>query len=250
MKRLIDQPGPHAPIYREAVRLLSAAEATHRAQPGAKARVRIALVRRPRPRPTPWMRAAVLVAIAFASALASGATLVRQWAHHADDASPSVALAPVIAPAHRPLAHRAAGPALAEVESVPATPAQEAPLAAVSAPRARLVTGTGTVPAVRDAVHAPAPRSISVEETAQLVLDGMAALRRDHDGRRAEALLDEYLRRSPDGPLAEEAMALSIEAASAAHDDRARALAARYLAAYPHGRFREAAERAASRSGP
>jgi hypothetical protein len=82
------------------------------------------------------------------------------------------------------------------------------------------------------------------------VLDGMAALRRDRDARRAQALLDEYLRRSPDGPLAEEALALSIEAASSLHDERARGLAARYLAAFPHGRFRDAAERAASRFAP
>ena len=48
-------------------------------------------------------------------------------------------------------------------------------------------------------------------------------------------------------PLSEEALALSIEAASDAEDPRVRSLAARYLASYPRGRFREAAERVLSR---
>ena len=61
---------------------------------------------------------------------------------------------------------------------------------------------------------------------------------------RAGALLDDYFRRYPRGALAEEALAVAIEAAMARGDARARTLARRYLARYPSGQFRVAAERA------
>jgi hypothetical protein len=240
MKRLVEQPGPHAPLFEEAVRLLRAAEGAHRARPGSKGRVRIALVRRPRPRSTPWLRAsiAVFAAVGFVSALASGATVVRHWTRPADDVPP-----PFVAAAS-PFAGRAVvrHVILAADRAVSPPPVVPAPAD----------PGFDRIPTPR--LHAPAretaPAAAAAEQTAQLVLDGMAALRRDHDARRAQSLLDEYLRRSPDGPLAEEALALSIEAATAAHDEGARSRAFRYLAAYPHGRFRDAAERAASRPVP
>jgi hypothetical protein len=55
---------------------------------------------------------------------------------------------------------------------------------------------------------------------------------------RARALLARYLGRHPNGALAEEALALSIEAAVAHHDGDAAALGARYLQRYPAGPFR------------
>ena len=55
---------------------------------------------------------------------------------------------------------------------------------------------------------------------------------------RARALLARYLGRHPNGALAEEALALSIEAAVAHHDADAAALGARYLQRYPAGPFR------------
>jgi hypothetical protein len=83
----------------------------------------------------------------------------------------------------------------------------------------------------------------------RLLHQGAAALRSDHDPRRALGLLDEYLRRYPDGQLSAEALALSIEAAASLGDRRAGALGARYLARYPDGRYREAARRAVERFG-
>jgi cell pole-organizing protein PopZ len=91
-----------------------------------------------------------------------------------------------------------------------------------------------------------APRSSPVSEK-ELVFDAMRALRREGQPVRAAKLLDEYLRRYPKGSLSEEALALAIEAASATGDPRAKGFADRYLASYPTGRFRPAAQRALSR---
>lgn len=54
---------------------------------------------------------------------------------------------------------------------------------------------------------------------------------------RARALLARCLDRHPTGEIAEEALALSIEAAVTHHDADAAALAAHYLRRYPGGPF-------------
>ena len=79
---------------------------------------------------------------------------------------------------------------------------------------------------------------------AGLLFEATRALRRERDPARAGAVLDDYFRRFPRGTLAEEALAVAIEAASARGDARARSLGRRYLARYPDGHFREVAERA------
>ena len=80
-------------------------------------------------------------------------------------------------------------------------------------------------------------RDLQEQET-QIVLAGMRALRVDHDPVHARGLLARYLERRPNGALAEEALALTIEAAVAHHDGDAAALGARYLRRYPAGPFR------------
>jgi len=77
-----------------------------------------------------------------------------------------------------------------------------------------------------------------------LVVQAMRALRRDGDPALARALSATYLERHPDGALAEEALALIIEAAVAHPDADARALGARYLRQYPNGPFRGLARQA------
>lgn len=79
---------------------------------------------------------------------------------------------------------------------------------------------------------------------AGLVVQAMRALRRDDDPALARALATTYLERHPFGALAEEALALSIEAAVAQHEPDASGLAARYLRQYPDGPFRGLARRA------
>jgi hypothetical protein len=91
----------------------------------------------------------------------------------------------------------------------------------------------------------PAPPVAPAPQETALVMKAVRALRRQHQPAQAGALLDEYLRRFPQGALAEEALALAIEAASARGDGRAAVLARDYLRRYPHGRFERAARAAA-----
>ena len=91
----------------------------------------------------------------------------------------------------------------------------------------------------------PAPTKAAPAQETALVMAAVHALRREHDPTRAGLLLDEYLRRYPRGVLAEEVLALAIEAASVRGDTRAAALARTYLERYPQGRFQNAARAAA-----
>jgi hypothetical protein len=61
---------------------------------------------------------------------------------------------------------------------------------------------------------------------------------------RARGLLARYLAEHPSGNLAEEALALSIEAALAHHDADVAAVANRYLRLYPQGSFAALARQA------
>lgn len=81
------------------------------------------------------------------------------------------------------------------------------------------------------------PRMLPTDDVTQ-VAAALRALRQDRDPSRARALLNSYLVAHPAGVLAEEALAISIEAALAAHDGDAPTLAARYLRLYPRGYFR------------
>jgi hypothetical protein len=94
------------------------------------------------------------------------------------------------------------------------------------------------------AKHEAKPRA---GEDPSQVAEAVRALRKQGDAARAQALLDQYLRANPHGALAEDALALSIEAAAARKDPRAADYARRYLARYPSGRFRSVAERVLSR---
>ncbi len=77
-----------------------------------------------------------------------------------------------------------------------------------------------------------------------LVHEAVESLRNSNDPTKASRLLDEYRKNAPDGALAEEALALSIEAALASGDPKARTLAQQYLARYPQGRFGDLARQA------
>ena len=84
-------------------------------------------------------------------------------------------------------------------------------------------------------------------EDAARVVEAIQALRTEHDPARAQRLLNEYLKTEPHGVLSGDALALSIEAASARSDPRAADYARRYLANFPKGKYRELAERALER---
>jgi hypothetical protein len=86
-------------------------------------------------------------------------------------------------------------------------------------------------------------------ETA-LILGALHALRRDHDPRSALRQLDAYRHRFAAGDLAEEALALSVEALAALDDRTALSLAEEYVRRFPQGRFRSLAELARRRFLP
>jgi len=96
----------------------------------------------------------------------------------------------------------------------------------------------------RPAHVASRARAAHSSEDPSRVFDAIQALRTDRDPARASRLLAEYLARYPHGALAEEAVALSIEAAAARHSPSAATFAERYLREYPRGRFRHTAEQA------
>jgi hypothetical protein len=85
-------------------------------------------------------------------------------------------------------------------------------------------------------IHEPA-----VVEDPAYVGGALRVLRTDHNPVRALQLLAKYLKAYPRGMLSEEALALSIEAATDLHSPSATTFAQRYLKEYPNGRFREAA---------
>jgi hypothetical protein len=84
---------------------------------------------------------------------------------------------------------------------------------------------------------------------AEQVGRALRLLRHDDQPAAALALLEQELGRFPDGPLLEEALGAAIEAAARVRPLRAAELGALYLARFPSGRFRAAAERARAVEG-
>jgi hypothetical protein len=234
----------------------------YKSPPGRKQRVLLSLGRSNTPRRAllllrPAIVACVLIGCgAFASA-AIGPW--RGWIGRAyERLVPTVA--PVAASAERARTHRLVAGHAATVAVQPlavATPPAESPSPEVAPPDAP-VPGRAPIapPHLRHEPPAAVAREESRHEAArdrdrareeqetQAVLAGMRALRVDHDPVRARGLLARYLERHPDGALAEEALALTIEAAVAHRDDDAPTLGARYLRRYPGGPFKELASRA------
>lgn len=145
--------------------------------------------------------------------------------------------------APRPLASAAA------VSAEPNIPALD------SAASATAVSAEPTLPALDSAASAtPNARPLAPKnglrarseatEDASAVVEAIQALRAGRDPTKAQGLLDDYLKTNPRGVLAGDALALSIEAASARKDPRAADYARRYLAVYPKGKYRELAKRA------
>ncbi|HSS40416.1 MAG TPA: hypothetical protein VLT58_16735 [Polyangia bacterium] len=95
-------------------------------------------------------------------------------------------------------------------------------------------------PVLRISARVPPARG---EDPSALVA-AVRALRSEHDPQRAARLLEAYLRTYPHGALAEEALALQIEAAANMKSPRAAAFAEQYLLTYPDGRFRQSARQA------
>ncbi len=126
--------------------------------------------------------------------------------------------------------------AAAAAKALPAAPTP------ASAPPAAEAEKVANAPRLRVTPSA----SSAAPEDPKRVMDAMYALRKERDPARAQALLEEHLKEHPHGALAEDALALTIEAAAARHDPKAKDYARRYLAKYPQGRFKPLATRVLS----
>jgi hypothetical protein len=249
-------------LDRELARLAKLARSDGR--PGAKERVRRALDGHVRRRaPAAWLRFAAAATLVCVAAVASAMFGRSWWRAHQEAAQHKM--------------HRDGGPAapLGAIKPAPPTPPEPEPMIiepeviergdrstpASPSSKASAPERKRTVPSVSHGparVTAPMPvfaPSVAVAPTpppprdsgAFTVTLAMKVLRRDHDAQGALALLKEYLAIHPNGELAEEALALSVDAAAQFDDDEAVALAERYLGKYPHGRFAAQARAALSR---
>jgi hypothetical protein len=178
----------------------------------------------------------VLGLLLVAGAATAAATLGHDWIARGLKRLGGPPVMPVTAAAPP----RAAPPALIAasrpLDTVADDSAPPAPPTSLSHPR----------PAPRLSVRARPSRT----EDPSRVVDAIRALRSDHDAERAGRLLAEYLKTYPHGALAEEAVALSIEAAADRKSPRAASYAEQYLKEYPRGRFRRTAEQALEQRRP
>jgi hypothetical protein len=136
----------------------------------------------------------------------------------------------------------------ADSRSAPRLPALYQGLTIQATPAVESVPSTTPPPplVVRRPVvdnRARRPQAEAPSDDPSLLVGATRALRVDRDPELARSLAKRYLERQPRGALADEALAISIEAAIDHHDADAAALSARYLAQFPHGSFRALAER-------
>ena len=232
LKRLVDDQGLDS-SGRQLADLFRAA-APFEVDPFRKRRILVRLERGPKlsTRAGFWLRPVVIAAL-----LVSGtatAELGHRYVLHGSGffglgGSPSATSSSVkVSPHPAPSAKRASSAKLgAASESAPveSAPVESPP----SAPRALPKSARPRPESSEDATH---------------VVQAIQALRTERDPARAQALLNDYLKANPRGALSGDALALSIEAASAQHDPRAAEYARRYLAAYPKGKYRDLAKRA------
>lgn len=201
----------------------------------------------------PSLRAMALGAMTMGTFAASAAVIPRfhvgnvPWAASRAVARPRANSAPVAdSSAPRDVAP---GPDAVVREPAVAVPNEDAPTAV-------RVPAVGCAPSVvKTEAHSPAARvahppakgapaegNNQADGESSLIVDAVRALRRDRDPARALSLAELAMDRYPQGAQAEEAMALGMEAASAAGDDAAaRKLAERYLASFRGGPFADRA---------
>jgi len=233
MKRLIDEPVLENTDKRLAALLRAAAP--FEVDPFRRRRVLVNLSRLQSPRASHFWSRPLVVAAVLASGTA-GAQLGRGYAAHGSGFLGSRAAVPSGAPNdQREPSPTPLHSGLASVRVDP--PTAGTPFANEQPGQA---STSGTRAAAKSASQA---RPDSSEDAASLV-EAIQALRVERDPSRAQALLNYYLRTQPKGVLSEDALALSIEAASALRDPHAADYARRYLVKFPHGKYRALAGRA------
>jgi hypothetical protein len=248
-RRLVDNPGLDGddPSASWALELLRGAE-PYRAPAGRKQRVQLRLGHtRRRNAPLVLRFAAAACVLLGGAAIVSAA--MRQWPDWATRAYQRVVgprgEAPVRARAHAHAARHVDAPPAPTPTVAPAeVPWPDIPIEPTGASPAAHRTARPALAHAQHPVAAPAP--VAGEDTSA-VTTAMRALRVEHDPVRARRLLARYLAERPNGNLAEEALALSIEAALAHGDGDVTALANRYLRLYPRGSFQALAHQARER---
>jgi hypothetical protein len=223
----------------------------YKSPPGRKQRVLLSLGRSNAPRRALLFLRPVIVAGVLISCGAFASAALGPWRGWIGRAygrlvpsSERVASAPEQGRVHRSGAAHGLALATPPVDSPPAPVAIPPSLAPPSGAAVGSREPVAPPHVHRAALPSPSPSASLEERETQTVLAGMRALRLDHDPVRARTLLARYLERHPNGALAEEALALTIEAAVAHQDGDAPTLGARYLRQYPGGPFRELASRA------
>lgn len=207
------------------------------------------------PRASRWLAATVLVA----SSAAAAATL-----QHLTTNGPSTAeheLPPRVVHGATPAARRGPirpQPKLSATANGAPIPMAVAPTTATTRGRPTEVAartparvearGGAKTPSARGAKETRRTTALPSSEDPTQVAQALRALRKDGRPEQAQTLLTRYLSENPDGALAEEALALSIEAALKRNPARATSYARQYLKRFPQGRFRPLAQRALNSS--
>jgi hypothetical protein len=106
-----------------------------------------------------------------------------------------------------------------------------------------LASVASTSPAQTSSLNSRRTEANAQIDAVGIVHEAAIALRRDHNPSRAAQLLAK-LGNGIRGPLAEEALALQVEAAVADKDPQARNFARSYLRTYPSGRYADLAKKA------
>jgi hypothetical protein len=243
--RLVEDPAVRADVSAAwALGLLRDAE-PYRAPAGRKQRVQLRLGHTPR-RHAPLVLRLAVMALVLCGGAAMVSAALGHWpgwmarAYQRVTGTPPAGHAPTRARAP----HRDGAFNEAPSEMAPPAAASEIPTPAPVAPVARAPEPRPP----RDAI-APRPRraaasTASVGEDTSAVSAAMRALRVERNPVRARRLLARYLNEHPNGNLAEEALAMTIEAAIAHHDADVGDLANRYLRTYPQGSFQTLARQA------
>jgi hypothetical protein len=233
LNRLIDEPG----LGRSEEQLAELFRAAQElgADPFCKRRVLVKLKRAPERRPGLRLQA-VVVATLLVSGTATAALGHRYVARRAGFFGSS---APVTPASNVEMASGRASPRTLGARGASLSGAEPG-----DAADARASSLTSGAPASAGHVKSGARGPLDSPEDASHVVAAIQALRTERDPSRAQGLLDDYLRYHPHGILSGDALALSIEAASAQHDPRATDYARRYLARFPHGKYRDLAKRA------
>lgn len=269
MRRLVDDTNENDPRVRSAARLIRfvspLGEDVQRQR-----RVRLKLgSSRSRPVAS-FSRPAIVIAILLASVGAAAAMAGGGWTYARQQVARLVSSdAPAklrLASRHRPVARAKVEPpaqsaqetaepapeppAVAEVEVAPA-PAPPAPPAPEATPlpgrrehrsiSRRRISAAGRATVAASPIITDGQTPLPTGPGAGLMIEAMQA-RRAGDLGRTQRLLTEYRTKYPDGALQEEALVLSIEAATLTGSDRASDLARAYLARFPGGRFRDRVE--------